>query len=77
MAREKPCVFTAIRDPISHFLSGYNEVEAPLILKTPDAIQLLNVTTEENELASPTRIFRTTSQGIIKLLLLLLLIPKH
>lgn len=23
----KPCIFTVIRDPISHFLSGYNEVE--------------------------------------------------
>ena len=22
-----PCIFTAIRDPISHFLSGYNEIE--------------------------------------------------
>ncbi len=22
-----PCIYTAIRDPISHFLSGYNEVE--------------------------------------------------
>ena len=25
--RNKPCVFTVIRDPISHFLSGYNEIE--------------------------------------------------
>lgn len=24
---EKPCVFTVMRDPISHFLSGYNEIE--------------------------------------------------
>ena len=23
----RPCVFTVIRDPISHFLSGYNEIE--------------------------------------------------
>ena len=22
-----PCIYTAIRDPISHFLSGYNEIE--------------------------------------------------
>jgi hypothetical protein len=22
-----PCVYTAVRDPVSHFLSGYNEVE--------------------------------------------------
>ena len=25
--KHKPCIFTVIRDPISHFLSGYNEVE--------------------------------------------------
>jgi len=29
--REKPCVFTVIRDPVSHFLSGYNEAEYRLI----------------------------------------------
>lgn len=23
----RPCIYTAVRDPISHFLSGYNEVE--------------------------------------------------
>mmetsp|Transcript_29170 Transcript_29170/g.29601 ORF Transcript_29170/g.29601 Transcript_29170/m.29601 type:complete len:328 (+) Transcript_29170:45-1028(+) len=26
-----PCIYTAIRDPISHFLSGYNEVEFLLL----------------------------------------------
>jgi len=29
--RDKPCVFTVIRDPISHFLSGYNEAEYRLV----------------------------------------------
>ncbi len=38
---DKPCVFTVIRDPISHFLSGYNEIEYRIItgkvkLKTKD-----------------------------------------
>ncbi len=28
---EKPCVFTVMRDPISHFLSGYNEIEFRII----------------------------------------------
>jgi hypothetical protein len=27
----KPCTFTVIRDPISHFLSGYNEIEWRII----------------------------------------------
>ena len=24
---DKPCIYTAVRDPIQHFLSGYNEIE--------------------------------------------------
>eukprot|EP00532_Pseudo-nitzschia_australis_P007176 CAMPEP_0168164662 /NCGR_PEP_ID=MMETSP0139_2-20121125/1060_1 /TAXON_ID=44445 /ORGANISM="Pseudo-nitzschia australis, Strain 10249 10 AB" /LENGTH=583 /DNA_ID=CAMNT_0008081701 /DNA_START=1 /DNA_END=1752 /DNA_ORIENTATION=+ len=35
--RDIPCSFTVIRDPISHFLSGYNEVEYRLITGTDDA----------------------------------------
>lgn len=35
-ARTKPCVFTVLRDPISHFLSGYNEVEFRLIEQHED-----------------------------------------
>ena len=30
---KEPCVFTVIRDPISHFLSGYNEIETRPVLK--------------------------------------------
>ena len=36
-ARTKPCVFAVLRDPISHFLSGYNEVEFRLISRTGGA----------------------------------------
>ncbi|OEU23385.1 hypothetical protein FRACYDRAFT_233558 [Fragilariopsis cylindrus CCMP1102] len=35
--RSKPCLFTVLRDPISHFLSGYNEVEFRLIEQTNDS----------------------------------------
>ena len=27
ISHKKPCIFTVMRDPISHFLSGYNEIE--------------------------------------------------
>jgi hypothetical protein len=37
MSRAKPCVFAVLRDPISHFLSGYNEVEYRLITGGEDA----------------------------------------
>jgi len=39
----KPCVFTAIRDPISHFLSGYNEIEYRLVrqVDAPSKIEKL------------------------------------
>lgn len=32
---QKPCIVTAIRDPISHFLSGYNEIEMRLPKNPP------------------------------------------
>lgn len=28
---DKPCIFTVIRDPVSHFLSGYNEVDVRIV----------------------------------------------
>jgi hypothetical protein len=31
---DKPCLFTVMRDPISHFLSGYNEIEFRLKTET-------------------------------------------
>jgi hypothetical protein len=33
---EQPCIYTAIRDPVSHFLSGYNEVEERMINRRDD-----------------------------------------
>jgi len=36
-----PCIYTAIRDPISHFLSGYNEVEYRML------VEYANDTTEK------------------------------
>mmetsp|Transcript_12968 Transcript_12968/g.30586 ORF Transcript_12968/g.30586 Transcript_12968/m.30586 type:complete len:596 (-) Transcript_12968:315-2102(-) len=36
-SRTKPCVFTVLRDPISHFLAGYNEVEYRLVHGESDA----------------------------------------
>ena len=35
--RSKPCLFGVVRDPISHFLSGYNEVEYRMIEQFKDA----------------------------------------
>ena len=36
LASTNPCVITAIRDPISHFLSGYNEMEYRIIMANRD-----------------------------------------
>ena len=50
----KPCLFTVLRDPISHFLSGYNEVEYRLIEEHDDALH--QIKGRRDELASYTRI---------------------
>ncbi len=52
--RTKPCVFTVLRDPISHFLSGFNEVEYRLIEEHDDALH--QIKGRSNELAPYTRI---------------------
>jgi hypothetical protein len=52
-ARSKPCVFAVLRDPISHFLSGYNEVEYRLLSGAHDAAEALDNT---HKLASYTKI---------------------
>ena len=52
-SRTKPCVFTVLRDPISHFLSGYNECEVRLIKGFGGAPQLSE---ESHSLASYTKI---------------------
>jgi hypothetical protein len=33
---QPPCIYTAVRDPITHFLSGYNEVEYRIINRRVD-----------------------------------------
>ena len=57
--RTKPCVFSVLRDPISHFLSGYNEVEVRLFEGFGDAPE----DSQRNQLASYTTIpYNVSSQ---------------
>ncbi len=52
-SRSKPCIFSVLRDPIGHFLSGYNEVEYRLIHGDVDAPKLSK---DSHKLASYTKI---------------------
>jgi len=42
--RTKPCVFTVLRDPVSHFLSGYNEIEYRVLSGVHDPGVVPNLT---------------------------------